>query len=163
VTYEEFVSSRLPALLRYALMLTGDPHTAADIAQETMIRVHLKWRQVIRADAPDRYVRQMLTNVFIDAQRASWLRRVILPGRVHEPPPVPDHADAAVERDRMWTMLGRLPRRQRAAVVLRYYEGLSDQEIADVLDCAVGTVRGHISRALTTLRGVVPAASGGHR
>jgi RNA polymerase sigma-70 factor (sigma-E family) len=164
VTYEEFVNSRMPALLRYALMLTGDPHTAADVAQETMIRVQLKWRRISRTDAPERYVRKMLTNLFLDWQRTSWLRRVSLRAVPHEPPPVPDHAEAAVERDRMWALLAQLPRRQRAAVVLRYYEGLTDQEIADVLGCAVGTVRGHISRALTALRGALPARTGGgHR
>ena len=152
MTYEEFVNCRLPALLRYALMLTGDPHTAADVVQETMIRVHLKWRHVRRADSPERYVRRMLTNAYCDWQRGSWLRRVTLKAAPHEPPPVPDHADHSAERDHVWTLLAGLPRRQRAALVLRYYEGLADQEIADVLGCAVGTVRAHISRALATLR-----------
>ncbi len=162
MTYEEFVNSRLPALLRYALMLSGDPDTAADITQETMIRVQLKWRQVDRAEVPERYVRKILTNVYLDWRRTSWLRRVSLRAAPHEPPPVPDHADHAVERDRVWTLLSGLPRRQRAALVLRYYEGLADQEIADVLGCAVGTVRAHISRALATLRSVVtPANTGG--
>jgi len=162
VTYEEFVNSRLPALLRYALMLSGDPHTAADITQETMIRVQLKWRQVIRADVPERYVRRMLTNIYLDWRRTSWLRRVTLGAVPHEPPPVPDHADRSADRDQVWTLLAELPRRQRAALVLRYYEGLADQEIADVLGCAVGTVRSHISRALATLRDVaMPVYTGG--
>jgi RNA polymerase sigma-70 factor (sigma-E family) len=164
VTYEEFVNSRLPALLRYALMLSGDPHTAADIVQETMIRVHIKWRQVTRAEAPERYVRRMLTNVYLDWQRGSWLRRVTLRAVPDEPPPSPDHAERSAERDHVWALLAGLPRRQRAALVLRYYEGLADQEIADVLGCAVGTVRGHISRALATLRAATPApARGGTR
>ena len=152
MTYEEFVSCRLPALLRFAVMLTGDPHTAADVVQETMIRVHLKWRRVGRADSPERYVRRMLTNVYCDWQRGSWLRRVTLAAAPREPAPVPDHAEHSAERDRVWSLLTELPRRQRAALVLRYYEGLADQEIADVLGCAVGTVRGYISRALATLR-----------
>ncbi len=164
MTYEEFVNSRLPALLRYALMLTGDPHTAADVVQETMIRVHLKWRQVTRADTPERYVRRMLTNVYLDWQRGSWLRRVTLRGVPAEPPPAPDHAEHSAERDQVWTLLAGLPRRQRAALVLRFYEGLADQEIADVLGCAVGTVRAHISRALATLRAAAPAhLAGGSR
>src|SRR5262245_20379447 len=99
-------------------MLTGDPHTAADIVQETMIRVQLKWRHVTRADSADRYVRRMLTNAFIDWQRGSWLRRVVLRAEPGEPPPVPDHAEHSAERDRMWALLATLPRRQRAAVVL---------------------------------------------
>lgn len=152
MTYEEFADSRLDALLRYAVMLTGDPHTAQDLVQETMVRVQLSWRRVVASDSPDGYVRKILTNQFIDLRRGSWLRRVLLRA---EPDPVAapsDHAQESAERDRIWGMLSRLPRRQRAALVLRYYEDLPDQEIADVLGCAVGTVRSSISRALATLR-----------
>lgn len=152
VTYEEFVEARIQALLRYAVMLTGDPHTAQDLVQETMIRVQVKWKKVLASAAPERYVRRMLTNAYVDLRRGSWLRRVVLRAEPVEPPAVADHADAAVDRDQMWFWLGRLPRRQRAALVLRYYEGLSDGEIAEAMNCAVGTVRAHISRALATLR-----------
>jgi RNA polymerase sigma factor (sigma-70 family) len=103
----------------------------------------------------------MLTNIYVDWQRGSWLRRVTLRAVPQEPPPAPDHAERTAERDQVWAMLAGLPRRQRAALVLRYYEGLADQEIADVLGCAVGTVRGYISRALATLRTVAPAPVGG--
>ena len=153
VTYEEFADSRLGALLRYAVMLTGDQHTAQDLVQETMVRVQLNWRRVAASDSPDGYVRKMLTNQFIDLRRGSWLRRVLLRA---EPDPVRavpiDHADDTAERDRVWGMLAKLPRRQRAALVLRYYEDLPDAEIAEALGCAVGTVRSSISRALATLR-----------
>jgi RNA polymerase sigma-70 factor (sigma-E family) len=161
VTYEEFVRSRLQALLRYAVMLTGDPHTAQDLVQETMIRVQLKWRRVAKADQPERYVQRMLTNAYIDLRRGSWLRRVTLLADPTEPRPATselDHAERAAARDEMWILLARLPRRQRAALVLRFYEGLPDSEIAEVLGCAAGTVRAHISRALATLRAqLVPA------
>ncbi|MGC4886105.1 SigE family RNA polymerase sigma factor [Micromonospora sp. DT227] len=153
MTYEEFVDARLGALLRYAVMLTGDPHQAQDLVQETMVRVQLHWRRVARADAPERYVRRMLTNQFVDWRRGSWARRVLLRGEPDDAVPAPaDHAQSAVDRDQVWSWLSRLPRRQRAALVLRYYEDLSDAEIADVLGCAVGTVRSSISRALATLR-----------
>ena len=153
VTYEEFADSRLGALLRYAVMLTGDQHTAQDLVQETMVRVQLNWRRVAGSDSPDGYVRKILTNQFVDLRRGSWFRRVLL-----RPEPDParaapsDHAQESAERDRVWTMLARLPRQQRAALVLRYYEDLPDAEIAEVLGCAVGTVRSSISRALATLR-----------
>jgi RNA polymerase sigma-70 factor (sigma-E family) len=153
VTYEEFADSRLGLLLRYAVMLTGDQHTAQDLVQDTMVRVQLNWRRVAASDSPDGYVRKMLTNQFIDLRRGSWLRRVLLRA---EPDPVRavpfDHADESAERDRVWGMLAKLPRRQRAALVLRYYEDLPDADIAEVLGCAVGTVRSSISRALATLR-----------
>lgn len=139
MTYEEFASARLPALLRYALMLTGDPHTAADIVQETMIKAQLKWRRVVAADLPERYVRRMLTNAYLDWRRGPWLRRVTLRAEPEEPPPAADHAERSAQRDEMWALLETLPRRQRAVLVLRYYEGMSDMEIADVLGCAIGT------------------------
>jgi len=153
VTYEEFADSRLTALLRYAVMLTGDPHLAQDLVQETMVRVQLNWRRVVRADVPERYVRRMLTNQYIDWQRGSWVKRVLLRAEPDEAVVVrTDHAEETVDRDQVWTWLARLPRRQRAALVLRYYEDLPDAEIAEVLGCAVGTVRSSISRALATLR-----------
>ncbi|WP_203859377.1 SigE family RNA polymerase sigma factor [Plantactinospora mayteni] len=153
MTYEEFADSRLTALLRYAVMLTGDPHLAQDLVQETMVRVQLNWRRVDRADAPERYVRRMLTNQYLDWQRGSWVRRVLLRAEPDEALAVRvDHAEATADRDQVWSWLSRLPRRQRAALVLRYYEDLPDAEIAEVLGCAVGTVRSAISRALATLR-----------
>ena len=153
MTYEEFADSRLGALLRYAVMLTGDEHTAQDLVQETMVRVQLNWRRVARSDSPDGYVRKMLTNQFIDLRRGSWLKRVLLRAEPAPARAVPgDHADETAERDRVWSMLAGLPRQQRAALVLRYYEDLPDGDIAEVLGCAVGTVRSSISRALATLR-----------
>lgn len=153
MTYEEFADSRLRALLRYALMLTGDPHTAQDLVQETMVRVQLNWRRVARTGSPDGYVRRMLTNQYIDLRRGSWVRRVLLRPEADPMMPAPhDHAQESVERDQMWELLAALPRRQRAALVLRYYEDLPDADIAEILGCAVGTVRSSISRALATLR-----------
>ncbi|MFC4016726.1 SigE family RNA polymerase sigma factor [Micromonospora sp. GCM10011542] len=153
MTYEEFADTRLAPLLRYAVMLSGDPHQAQDLVQETMVRVQLNWRRVARADSPERYVRRMLTNQYVDWRRGSWMRRVLLRAEADEAVPAPaDHAQSAVDRDQVWSWLSRLPRRQRATLVLRYYEDLPDAEIADILGCAVGTVRSSISRALATLR-----------
>ncbi|KAB1136734.1 SigE family RNA polymerase sigma factor [Micromonospora sp. AMSO12t] len=153
MTYEEFADSRLAALLRYAVMLTGDPHQAQDLVQDTMVRVQLNWRRVARADSPERYVRRMLTNQYVDWRRGSWMRRVLLRAEPDDAVPVrADHAQHAVDRDQVWSWLSGLPRRQRATLVLRYYEDLPDAEIADILGCAVGTVRSSISRALATLR-----------
>jgi RNA polymerase sigma-70 factor (sigma-E family) len=154
VTYDEFARSRLAPLLRYAVMLTGDSHLAEDLVQETLVRVQLKWRRVSRADVPDLYVRRMLTNAFLDWRRGRWMRHIVLggPAAAHRDAAVGDHTDQRAERDEMWQLLATLPRRQRAALVLRYYEDLADAQVAEVLGCAVGTVRAHISRALATLR-----------
>lgn len=158
MTYEEFVRLRLQALLRYAVMLTGDPHTAQDLVQETMIRVQLNWRRVAAADIPERYVQRMLTNAFIDLRRGSWFRRVVLRAEPVERPGWADHAQTTADREQMWLWLGRLPRRQQAVLVLRYYEGLADAEIAEVLGCTAGTVRGYASRGLDSLRSHVSVA-----
>jgi len=154
LTYEEFADAQLGAMLRYAVMLCGDPHLAQDLVQETMVRVQLNWRKVVRADAPDRYVRRMITNQYLDWRRGSWLRRVLLRAEPDETAKAAhvDHAQLSADRDQIWSWLARLPKAQRAALVLRYYEDLPDAEIADVLGCAVGTVRSSISRALATLR-----------
>jgi len=157
VDYDEFAASRLPALLRFAVMLTGDPDTAADVVQDAMVKAHVSWRRVHACEQPDRYVRRMITNAYIDQRRGSWLRRVVLRADPAEPPAVRDHSEATADRDHVWSLLATLPRQQRAALVLRYYENLRDAEIADVLGCSVGTVRGYISRALATLRLDLPA------
>jgi RNA polymerase sigma-70 factor (sigma-E family) len=153
VTYEEFAQMWLGALSRYALMLAGDQHTAQDLVQETMVRVQLNWRKVAKADVPERYVRRMMLNQYLDWRRGSWLRRVLLRADPVEPPARGnDLAADAVDRDMVWAALATLPRQQRAALVLRYYEDLADAEVAEALGCTVGTARGYISRALSTLR-----------
>lgn len=150
--YEEFVDARLTPLLRYAVMLTGSQHTAQDLVQETLIRVHKYWKRVSRSSSPERYVHRMLTNAYIDMRKGWWARRVTLRAEPEDLPDPVDHADRTAERDRMWTLLAGLPRRQRAMLVLRYYEGLPDAEIAEVLGCGVATVRSTICRALASLR-----------
>lgn len=156
VTFEEFLTVRAPALLRYAVMLTGDRELALDVTQEAMARAALRWRRISRTDRPELYVKRMITNQFLAWRRGSWFRRVVLrgaPDDLPDPPrAVPDHAEVWARRDEVWALLATLPRQQRAALVLRFYESLTDQEIADVLGCRVGTVRAYVSRALTTLR-----------
>jgi RNA polymerase sigma-70 factor (sigma-E family) len=166
VTYEEFAQARLAALARYAVMLTGDGHSAQDLVQETMVRAHLHWRKVSRADSPERYVKRMMVNLYIDWQRGSWWRRVLLRSDAGADVRVPaDLAEGAANRDLVWQALARLPRQQRAALVLRFYEDLPDGEIAEALGCTVGTARGYISKALATLRArITPGlVSGGSR
>jgi RNA polymerase sigma-70 factor (sigma-E family) len=162
VTFEEYVAARLPALLRYALMLTGDPHQAEDVVQDTMVRAYGRWRRVQRADHPDRYVKRMLTNEFLSSRRGRWARRAVPSAQAPEVP-VLDASESSAQRHEMWGRLAQLPPRQRAAVVLRYYEDLPDADIADVLGCAVGTVRSQISRALESLRRTMTTLDGvGH-
>jgi RNA polymerase sigma-70 factor (sigma-E family) len=149
MTFEEFAVARLPAVLRFAAVLTGDRGLAEDVVQEVLIRVSPRW-QVI--ENPEAYVRKMIVNEYLTWRRRSW--RLVLSGKSsgHEGLPAPDPAAGYAEREAMLDELNKLPRRQRAVVVLRYYQDLSDEEIADVLGCKPGTVRGYASRALAALR-----------
>lgn len=152
MTFEEYAAFRLPAVLRFAAVLTGDRAQAEDVVQEVLIRVHGRWGKISRLDHPDRYVRRMVVNEFISARRRSW--RLVPSGQAQDVDNrvTADHASDHAERAALLAELGKLPARQRAVLVLRYYEGLSDAEIADVLGCEPGTVRGYISRALAALR-----------
>lgn len=166
MTYDEFVDASLPGLSRYALMLAGDPHMAQDLVQEAMVRARERWSRVAGAASPDHYVRRMLTNLYVDWHRGPWLRKVRLHAEPTETTVPHDHAQRAADRDEVWQALATLPRQQRAAVVLRYYEDRPDLEIADILGCSVGAVRGYISKALATLRARADAAelsTGGFR
>ncbi len=151
--FDEFARRELPRLLRYAVMLTGDRELAQDLVQDVMVKAHAQWRRVSSADHPDRYVHTMLTRAFLSWRRRWAVRRIGLavdgdvPGE-----PARDHAAGIVDRDDVWRRLATLPRQQRAVLVLRYYERLTDAEIGDTLGCSPGTVRGYASRALATLR-----------
>jgi RNA polymerase sigma-70 factor (sigma-E family) len=151
VEFEEFAAARLPALLRHALALTGERALAEDVVQEVLIRAQARWVRIGRMDQPEAYVRRMIVNEYLSWRRR-WAR--VLPSESVSPPPAdgPDHATAHADREALRAELARLPRQQRAVLVLRYYEGLSDAEIAEVLGCTRGTVRGYAARALATLR-----------
>jgi RNA polymerase sigma-70 factor (sigma-E family) len=150
--FEEFVATRLPAVLRFAGVLTGDRALAEDVVQEVLIRASNRWDQISQLDRPELYLRKMIVNEYISWRRRSW--RLLPLGSAAEIDDriTPDHADQHAERDALLIEIGKLPRRQRAVLVLRYYDDLSDLEIAGILGCAPGTVRGHASRALATLR-----------
>ena len=153
-SFDDYVAAQRTALVRYATFLCGSPALAEDLVQDVLVKLYPRWPAL---DDPHPYVRRSITNEFLSWRRR-WATR-----HVHA---VPD-ATLAGEADRrahaawddapgpdpeLWTQLGRLPRQQRAAVVLRYWEGLTDVEIGEVLDCRPGTVRAHVSRGLAALR-----------
>jgi RNA polymerase sigma-70 factor (sigma-E family) len=150
--FEEFAAARMPAVLRFAGVLTGDRGLAEDVVQEVLIRAHKRWPQICELDRPELYVRKMVVNEYLSWRRRSW--RLIPGGSAQDVDDrlTPDHAFGHAERDALLGELVKLPRRQRAVLVLRYYEDLPDREIADVLGCTPGTVRGYASRALAALR-----------
>jgi RNA polymerase sigma-70 factor (sigma-E family) len=153
-TFEDYVADRGHALLRFSYLLSGNLHTAEDLVQEVLGRAFLRWRRMAEVEQPDAYLRTAIVREYL-----SWRRRrasgEALLGTVPEPAEsTADDRGAArlADRDEMWSLLGTLPRRQRAVLVLRYYEDLPDTRIAEVLGCRTGTVRVHASRGLSHLR-----------
>jgi RNA polymerase sigma-70 factor (sigma-E family) len=151
MTFEEFAETRLPALLAFAIVLTGQRATAEDVTQEVLIRAHGRWDQIARLDRPELYVRKMVLNEFLSWRRRSW-RTVPAANPVPVQDRTADHAAACDEHAAMVAQIGKLPRRQRAVLALRYYEDRSDAEIAELLGCTPSAVRAYASRALAALR-----------
>jgi RNA polymerase sigma-70 factor (sigma-E family) len=152
MTFEEFADIRLPGLLRFAGVLTGDRALAEDVVQEVLVRAHARWTKIGGLDRPEYYVRKMIVNEFLSWRRRTWRLLPAGAGAELDSRQAPDHAVGHAERESLLAELAKLPRRQRAVLVLRYYEGLSDNQIAEALGCSPGTVRGYASRALAALR-----------
>lgn len=147
----ELYERHAPAAMRLAYFLTGDRELAADLVQDAFVRVAGRFRHLRFPDALDAYLRRTIVNLFTSHLRRLRLERAQL-GRQWTMGPV-EHRDADVtDRDWMWTALRALPDRQRAAVVLRFYEDLSERETADVLGCSVGAAHQLLVRALVSLR-----------
>ena len=151
-----FVSTRSSALLRTAYLLTGDYARAEDLLQSALIRAHRHWRRVHDTGEPEAYVRKIIVNLNTDW----WRRRSSFEQVVDTATDQASHAsapDAFAEyelRDELWTALRDLPPKMRAALVLRYFEDLTEAQTAHVLDCSVGTVKSQCSRGLERLRAV---------
>ena len=148
--YREFAGTRAASLHRTAYLLCGDWHLADDLVQETFVQTFRHWRRVQRADNQNAYVKRILINEF----NRHWQRYGGLPVRADTDRPefaVPDVSDEVVNRADLLRALLTLPARQRATVVLRYLEGMSERETAAVMRCSEGTVKSQTSRALNTL------------
>jgi RNA polymerase sigma-70 factor (sigma-E family) len=162
VTFEEYVRQRGASLVRLARLLTGDPQLGEDLAQEVLAKAYAHWDRILRADRPDVYLRRMLVNAHISRRRLRSSREYVGVSAVDRPEPGALDTRVA-ERDALWRVVLTLPKQQRAAVVLRYYEDLDDAAIAEIMECSPVTVRTHVMRALATLRDRVPAHDGALR
>jgi RNA polymerase sigma-70 factor (sigma-E family) len=146
-SFDDFVRARHQALLRFAHVLCGDGHLAADLVQDALERTGLRWRRLRDPDDPEGYVRRTIITQYVNRRRR-W-------GREHPVADVPEHAapqeiggtDGAIRQ-----LLASLPRQQRAVLVLRFYEDLTEAAIAELLGCSLGTVKSNSSRALAKLR-----------
>ncbi len=148
--FRDFVTARSGALLRSAYLLTGDWGTAEDLLQTALTKTYLAWKRLGGIEAIEPYARRVMVNT-----STSWWRR-----RWHGERPtevMPERAAADVieqqlDRDVLWRHLRALPARQRAVLVLRFYEDMSEAQTAALLDISPGTVKSQTSRALATLR-----------
>lgn len=157
-TFEEWASIGWPALYRYAYLLVGAHADAEDLAQQTLLKAFRSWPRVEQAASPVAYMRRILTNTYLSQRRPKRHRLEVLTGT---PPATPYVAGSAVEeRLLLWPHVKSLPPRQRAVVVLRFYEDLSEQEIAEVLGCSRGTVKSTAHHALTSLRKALATQDG---
>jgi RNA polymerase sigma-70 factor (sigma-E family) len=151
--FEAWMTARQPALLRTAYLLTRDQHAAEDLVQTTLAKLYLAWDRIRDREHVDAYARRALVNEHRSAWRRPFRRREVVTDRPPERGVAAEYDD---RHDAIWSLVATLPGRQRAVLVLRYYEELSEAETADALSISVGTVKSQASRALATLRERLP-------
>jgi RNA polymerase sigma-70 factor (sigma-E family) len=151
--FDEYAAAAWPGLYRSAYLLAGNHADAEDLAQQTLLQAYRSWARVRQADHPAAYLRRTLTNLYMSQRRPRARRLELLTDAPPEPRPTPT---AGLE-DRMvlWPHVASLPPRQRAVIVLRYYEHLSEREIAEALGCSTGNVKSTAHRALQALRAAI--------
>jgi RNA polymerase sigma-70 factor (sigma-E family) len=148
---EELYVRHAPAALRLAYFLSGDREAAQDLVQDAFVRVAGRFSHLRRPDVFEPYLRRTIVNLFTSQLRRRRLERAHLAQERSAAATPHVDADPSV-RDEMWRALGTLPRRQRAAIVLRYYEDLSERETAQILRCSVGAANQLVARGMTALR-----------
>ncbi|RKR88701.1 RNA polymerase sigma-70 factor (sigma-E family) [Micromonospora pisi] len=148
--FREFVAARSAALLRTAYLLAGDWATAEDLLQTALTKTYLAWKRLGEIEAVEPYARRVLVNTATSWWRRRWHGErptEVLPER-----PAPDQIEEQLERDALWRHLRTLPARQRAVLVLRFYEDMTEAQTAAMLNISPGTVKSQTFRALNTLR-----------
>jgi RNA polymerase sigma-70 factor (sigma-E family) len=151
--FAEFFHAAWPRLYRTALGIAGDPGAAEDALQSAFAKAYSSWGRISGAQHPEAYLRRMVVNEILGVRRRAWWRRERSHGNVHEGAVQhAGHEGAVVDRVALWGAVQALPVRQRAVIVLRYYEDLTEAQIAEVLGCSTGTVKSQASGALANLR-----------
>jgi RNA polymerase sigma-70 factor (sigma-E family) len=148
--FASFVSTRSGPLLRLAVGLTGSRPAGEDLLQSALTRAYLSWSKVRGAADADAYVRRIVVNSHVSLRRRRRVREELQSDVADVVGTAPSYG--IDDRDALWTALARLGRRQRAIVLLRYYEDLADDQIAELLGCSPATVRSQAMRALATLK-----------
>jgi len=157
--FREFVAARSAALLRTAYLLTGDRALAEDLLQTALTKAYLSWDRVRDRAAVEAYVRRILVTTATSWWRTRWRREA--PSDLLPDEPGTDATAELDDRDLIWRHLCALPAQQRAVIVLRFYEDMSEAAVAALLGCSTGTVKSQTSRALATLRRRLEAPAAG--
>lgn len=147
----EYVTAHRGRMLRTARLLTsGDAHWAEDLVQVALTRLYVHWSKVRQEDGAARYADRILVNAFLDERRRMWRRREATTAQLHDA--APQSGQDPAERLAILGALAKLPRRQHAVVVLRYFRDLDIHTTAELMGCSEGTVKSQTSRALSKLR-----------
>jgi RNA polymerase sigma-70 factor (sigma-E family) len=159
LAFEQFVEESTGSLLRTAYLVTGDASFAEDLVQESLFKVARRWARVGSMGSPRAYARKILVNLALDGSKRRSLHRGELGKESRPDGPASEVAWSAFgavdDRLELIRALGELPARQRAALVLRFFDDLSEAEVASTLGCSVGTVKSTTSRALAKMRELV--------
>jgi RNA polymerase sigma-70 factor (sigma-E family) len=154
--FAQFVDARWSSLYKLAYLLAASPTGAEDLLQTTLEKAYVNWARIARMEHPEAYVRRMLANTLLSGRRRAWVGEQPF-GKL--PEITGGSAEVPVlDRALLWPLVCALPARQRAVIVLRYYEDLTEEQIAEVLGCARGTVKSQSSAAIAALRRALAAA-----
>ena len=158
--FAAYFAARSEAMRGTAYLLCGDWHRAEDLVQTAFTKLYLVWNRVSRHEVLDAYVRQILVRTFLDERRRGWWRRERVGGEQTDRPTPPESPETRLV---LLQALAAVPPRQRAVLVLRYWEDQSVEEVAALLGCSAGTVKSQSARGLDTLRGLLSPTPSGAR
>jgi RNA polymerase sigma-70 factor (sigma-E family) len=150
--FDQFVARHVDDLVRTAYLIVWDEAEAEDLVQECLLKVARRWPRIRRLESPRAYARRVLVNLALDGARGRARRRSELESEAREIPIAVDPLPGIDTRAELLNALGQLPARQRTVLVLRYFNDLTEAQVAEVLGCAPGTVKSNASRGLARLR-----------
>jgi RNA polymerase sigma-70 factor (ECF subfamily) len=161
--FGQFVAARGASLCRTAYLLTGDWQTGEDLVQEALARTYLRRRRLRDGSVLEPYTRKVMMSLFLTARRRQWHKELPyadLPGTGRPGQVVSGESEEIADRAGLWQALAELPAQQRAVLVLRYFEDLTEADIAAILRCSPGTVKSHAARGLERLRKTATVTEG---
>lgn len=153
IAFAQFVTAKADGLQRTAYLLCGDWHRAEDLTQVTFTKLYRQWHRLTDLDALDGYARKVLVRVFLSERRLGWFRREHVTAEHADQPE--QGGDRPEDRLMLLAALRRVPAGQRAVLVLRYWEDMSVEDTARLLECSEGTVKSQAARGLQTLRALL--------